>query len=143
MKKSIILIAILTLLFIIISCGTPVSEYEPKNQAEQELKALLIKFLDYRNKHDVDGLLSLIHSDAEVMQGHGENRYYATKKQSRETWPEMLESFPTVKFTAPPGFEAKGPASTVGVFTEKLPPRVFGYDGTANDPPHLMPSDSL
>lgn len=66
MKNAIILIAILTLLFTIISCGNPVSEYEPKNQAEQELKALLIKFLDYRNKHDVDGLILLFRSDAEV-----------------------------------------------------------------------------
>ena len=39
---------------------------KPYARAEQELKALLIKFLDYRNKHDVDGLILLFRSDAEV-----------------------------------------------------------------------------
>jgi len=101
MKKAIIHIVIFTLLFAFSSCGTPVSEYEAKNQAEQELKALLIEFLDYRNKHDVDGLLSLFRSDAEVIQGHGEDRYYATKTQARETWPEVLELYPKAKFTDP------------------------------------------
>lgn len=55
MKKAIIHIVTVTLLFTSISCGTPVSEYEPKNQAEKEIKTLLIEYQDFRNKHDLDG----------------------------------------------------------------------------------------
>jgi ketosteroid isomerase-like protein len=101
MKKGIIHIATLILLFTPISCGTPLSEYEPKNQAEQEIKSLLIEYLDCRNKHDLDGLLALFRDDAKVMQGHGGNRKHVTKKQARETYPELFESFPTMKITNP------------------------------------------
>jgi ketosteroid isomerase-like protein len=101
MKKTIIHIVTLTFLVTSISCGTPVSEYEPKNQAEREIKALLIEFQDRRNKHDLDGLLALFRGDAKVMQGTWRNRKYVTRKQARETWPELFESFPTVKITNP------------------------------------------
>jgi hypothetical protein len=79
MKKTIIHIVTLTFLFISISCGTPVSEYEPKNQAEQEIKALLIEFQDCRSKHDLDGLLVLFRGDAKVVQGTYGNREYVKK----------------------------------------------------------------
>ena len=98
MKKATIHIVALLFLVTSISCGTPVSEYEPKNQAEQEIKALLIEFLECRNKHDLDGLLALFHDDAKVIQGARIRRIVA-KKQSRETWPESFESNPTLKFT--------------------------------------------
>jgi ketosteroid isomerase-like protein len=104
MKKTIIHIVTVTFLFASTSCGTPVSEYEPKNQAEQEIKALLIEFLDCRNKHDLDGLLALFRDDAKIMQYKLQDRMnpkYATKKESRETWPELFKSNPTVKFTNP------------------------------------------
>lgn len=99
MKKATIHIVALLFLVTSISCGTPVSEYEPKNQAEQEIKALLIEFLECRNKHDLDGLLALFHDDAKVIQGTARNRRIVTKTQSRETWPESFESYPTLKFT--------------------------------------------
>lgn len=99
MKKTIIQIVTLAFLSTSISCGTPLSDYEPKNQAEQEIKVLLIEYLDCRNKHDVDGLLALFPADAKIMQGHGGNRKHVTKQQARETYPEMFESFPTMKIT--------------------------------------------
>jgi len=101
MKEAIIHIVTPTLLFTSISCGTPLSEYEPKNQAEQEIKALLIEYLDCRNKHDLDGLLAPFCGDAKVMQGTYGNRRYVTKKQARKTWPELFESFPRMKITNP------------------------------------------
>ena len=101
MKETIIHIVTLTFLFTFISCGTPVSEYEPKNQAEQEIKALLIEFQDCRNRHDLDGLLALFRGHAKVMQGTYGNREHVTKKQARETWPELFKSFPTVNITNP------------------------------------------
>jgi hypothetical protein len=101
MKKTIIHIVTLTFLFTSISCGTPVSEYEPKNQAEKEIKALLIEYQDCRNKHDIDGLLALHHGDAKIMQGYRGKYKYVTKKQARETYPEMFKSFPTINITNP------------------------------------------
>ncbi len=83
MKRAIIHIVTLTLLFTSISCGTPVSEYEPKNQAEKEIKTLLIEYQDFRNKHDLDGLLALFRGDAKIMQGYRGKYKYVTKKQAR------------------------------------------------------------
>jgi hypothetical protein len=101
MKKAIIHLVTFTFLFTSISCGTPVSEYEPKNQAEQEIKTVLIEYQDCRNKHDLDGLLALFRGNAKIMQGHGGKYKYVTKKQARETYPEMFKSFPTIKITNP------------------------------------------
>ena len=103
MKKGIPHILSLTFLLTFISCESqlPLSEYEPKNQAEQEIKALIIEFLDCRNKHDIDCLFAFFRSDAEVMHGHGANREHVTKKEARETWPELLQSFPTVEYYNP------------------------------------------
>jgi hypothetical protein len=97
MKKIIITMAFFIFLFISFSCGTPVSEYEPKNQAEKEIKALLIEYLNCRNKHDLDGLLALFHDDVKLKFALFSN--YVTKGQLREIFPDHFESFPTVEFT--------------------------------------------
>ena len=97
MKKIIITMAILIFLFIPFSCGTPVSEYEPKNQAEKEIKALLIEYLNCWNKQDLDGLLALFHDDAKLRFPDSSN--YITKRQSGEIYPDHFERYPTVEFS--------------------------------------------
>ena len=99
MKKIIITMAIFILLFISFSCGTPVSDYEPKNQAEKEIKTLLIEYLNCRNKQDLDGLLKLYHDYAKLRFPGSSN--YVTKGQSREIYPAHLEYCSTVEFTNP------------------------------------------
>lgn len=99
MKK--IIIPMVTFIFLLtsFSCGTPVSDYKPRNQAEKEIKALLIEYLNCRKKHDLDGLLALFHDDAKLKFGRLSN--YVTKGQSREIYPAHFESYPTVEFTNP------------------------------------------
>ena len=46
-------------------------------------------------------MFAFFRSDAEVMHGHGANREHVTKKEARETWPELLQSFPTVEYYNP------------------------------------------
>lgn len=98
MKIIIICMGAFIFLFTSFSCGTSVSDYEPKNQAEKEIKALLIDYLDCRNNHDFDRLCALFHDDAKVKLGR---RPYVTKSQLRETWSEDFESWPTVEITNP------------------------------------------
>ena len=101
MKEATIHTVTLAFLFTLISCGTPVSEYEPKNQAEQEIKTQIIKFVDCRNSHDLEGLLALFCGDAKVMQGGLRNSEYLTKEQSREAWPETFKQMPSLEFSDP------------------------------------------
>ena len=60
-------------------------------------------------------------------------------RAERDRFTFAVLAFPTVKFMAPPGLEMSGPAAAVGVLTEKLPPSVFGKDGTLNDPAPSYP----
>jgi hypothetical protein len=35
------------------ACGTPLNDYNPKNEKEKEIKIILVQFTEYRNNFDV------------------------------------------------------------------------------------------
>jgi hypothetical protein len=106
MKKAIMYGVTLIFLFTSLSCGTSsLSDYKPKNQEEQEIKSLLIKYMECRNRHDLDGMLALFHDDAKITIDEpgmvSLEQPSITKEQSRKAWAQLFESFPRIILTNP------------------------------------------
>ncbi|MBW2637011.1 MAG: nuclear transport factor 2 family protein [Deltaproteobacteria bacterium] len=106
MKKAIMYGVTLIFLFTSISCGpSSLSDYKPKNQAEQEIKSLRIEYMACRNRHDLEGVLALFHDDAKITIDEpgmvALKQPSITKEQSRKAWAQLFESFPRIIFTNP------------------------------------------
>ena len=57
-------VLVLLSVFIVSSCSdVPINEYQPKNQKETEIVALLKKFLEAKNQYDLDKYLSTLHEE--------------------------------------------------------------------------------
>ena len=48
------------LIFLLSACGTPLHDYNPKNEKEKEIKSLLVEFTKYRNNYDVNNMFSCL-----------------------------------------------------------------------------------
>lgn len=46
-------------------CDSPVAKYEPQNQDEREIIAVVIQYQDSRNHFDIEKLLSLLHNNGQ------------------------------------------------------------------------------
>ena len=71
MKRTISFSFLLTTLLIFISCGTPLTEYKPKNEDEKQIVDLLQKYTDSRNSLDIKGIRSTFHDDGIYYKGMG------------------------------------------------------------------------
>lgn len=68
MNRGIIMGIILSLFWLLSSCGsgTPLNEYQPQNQSEKELTHALLRHADARVAGDIKKILSGIHDDCQV-----------------------------------------------------------------------------
>jgi hypothetical protein len=57
---------VLFIFLLLISCGTPLDKYQPKNETEKELKEALLRHAKAREEGDVDKILSGLHKDCKV-----------------------------------------------------------------------------
>ena len=57
--------------FILCSCDTPMSEYEPINDNEKDIIETLDTYLEARNSNDVNKLSTLFDNDGEYIAGDG------------------------------------------------------------------------
>ena len=90
--KALINCFILAIFLLSISCDTPLTEYNPKNEDEKQIVDLLQKYADARNNEDVIGIQSLFHDNGIYLSGAGP-KY--TKSEIATTdpmwWSEMGE----------------------------------------------------
>lgn len=86
------------LIFILSACGTPIDDYNPKNEKEKEIKSLLVQFAEYRNNYDVNNMASCL-ADNCIINYYGGSltkaSFVARMKRSD------LESMGKFKFTDP------------------------------------------
>ena len=55
---------------VFIGCDT-LNDYKPRTAEEKEIKSTLVKYFEAWNNGDADGVLSLVHEDAQMMVGSG------------------------------------------------------------------------
>lgn len=97
--KSALLIGIIISTFVLLnSCDTPLNEYNPKNEDEKQISALLNTYLDARNSGDLVKLQSTFHDDGVYIGGRGGQ---FTKTQIAETKPEFWVSDGEVQLLNP------------------------------------------
>jgi len=77
-----------------LGCDT-LNDYKPKTTDEELIKATLVNYFEAWNKNNADGVLSLVHEDAQMMVGSG--RAILSKKQFSERLSERFKYAP--KFT--------------------------------------------
>ena len=71
MKRAIHVNSVLALILMFISCDTPLSEYNPKNDDEKQIVVLLQRYTDARNDEDVIGIQSTFHDKGIYLSGAG------------------------------------------------------------------------
>ena len=71
MKRLLYLGFAVIVMLIFNSCDTPLSKYEPKNDEERNIIALLNTYLNSRNNGDINTLTSLFHDNGMYIAGNG------------------------------------------------------------------------
>jgi hypothetical protein len=54
------------------ACGTPLNDYNPKNEKEKEIKIILVQFTEYRNNFDVKNMAKYL-ADNCIISYYGKN----------------------------------------------------------------------
>ena len=62
------------ILFFVVSafffgCASTLKDYKPKSSEEEAIKMILLAYETAWNKHDQQGVLTLLHKDAQLMTG--------------------------------------------------------------------------
>jgi len=101
MKLSSILAALFLIsLASLIGCDSgSFHDYKAKTTDEEEIKITLTKYFEAWNNKDADGVLSLIHEDAQMMVGA--ERSVLSKKQFTDRLPERFKNSPKFKEGSP------------------------------------------
>ena len=66
MKRAIVINFVLSVFLILTSCGTPLEQYQPKNETEKELTEALLRHADARISGDADKILAGFHENCQV-----------------------------------------------------------------------------
>lgn len=88
MKRALFIIFTALQLFLIYSCGTPIEEYQAKNNDEKGIVDLLIRYTEAINTGNTEQILNLFHENGEYVTGRG-NVILSREKMSKrkpEDW---------------------------------------------------------
>ena len=88
MKRFIYISLILALFLVFNSCDTPLSKYEPKNDEEKNIVALLNTYCDARNRGDIVTLHSLFDDKGQYISARGA---ILTKKRDCRKRTQLVE----------------------------------------------------
>ena len=66
MKRVILINFVLSVFLIFISCGTPLEQYQPKNETEKELTEAMLRHVEARISGDADKILAGFHDNCQV-----------------------------------------------------------------------------
>jgi hypothetical protein len=86
MKRTLLFLIIISVYFLFNSCDTPINEYQSKNEDEQEIVDLLLRYTDAVNKGDTEKILTLFQDDGEFVTGRG--RVSLAKEKMSKRKPE-------------------------------------------------------
>jgi hypothetical protein len=96
MKRYFFSFFIILSIAIIGSCGTPIEEYQAKNNDEKEIIDVLIKFTEVVNLGDTEEVLKLFHEKGEYVTGRGRvsiPRYELAKRKPEDWLDDGLRKF--------------------------------------------------
>jgi hypothetical protein len=80
-------------------CASTLKDYKPKSSEEEAIKMSLLAFESAWNKHDRQGVLILLHENAQLMTGR--EKSMVSKKEYVSMLPKRMTDFPTTKLYEP------------------------------------------
>ena len=97
MKRIFLHELFLVFIFLMTACGTPLEEYQAKNEQEKEIKNLLVEFAKASNDFDTVKVASLLTDDCKIdLKGHAP---LASKSEYLSSWKDSyLEEMGKCKF---------------------------------------------
>lgn len=98
MKAYVVAGIIIATFVMLISCDTPLNEYQPKSEDEKQISALLNAFIEARNSGDLTRLQSTFHDDGLYISNQG---IRVPKAQIAGTQPEWWIDHGTVRLLNP------------------------------------------
>jgi len=116
-KKLLPMIALVSFLVFLFGCAATLKEYKPKSSEEEAIKMSLLAFESAWNKHDQQGVLNLLHENAQLMTGR--EKSLLSKKEYVSILPKRMTDFPTTKLYEP----------TISVAGDKASVKILVYMG--------------
>lgn len=93
------MILVFFVLLFFFGCASNLKDYKPKNVDEEAIKMILVTLESAWNKHDPQGVLPLLHKDAQLMTGM--ERRIVSKKEYAVILLERMADVLTIKFYRP------------------------------------------
>jgi len=87
-------------MILVSGCGSSLSEFEPRNEAEAGIKRLFIILDGAIRNRDAEGIATLLHPDAKVMIWEGK-RKTISRARYLKMLPQRLAKAPVATFSAP------------------------------------------
>jgi len=79
--------------------ASTLKDYKPKSAEEEAIKMVLLAFESVWKKHDLQGVLTLLHENAQLM--IGPERRIVSKEEYSVYLPTRMENFPHTKLCEP------------------------------------------
>jgi hypothetical protein len=98
-KKLLSMILLISVSVFFFGCASTLKDYKPKSSEEEAIKIILVAYESAWNKHDQQGVLTLLHENAQVMTGR--EKSIVSKKEYAVILPRRMTDFPTTKLYEP------------------------------------------
>jgi hypothetical protein len=98
-KKLLPMILLVSFSVFLFGCAATLKDYKPKSSEEEAIKMSLLAFESAWNKHDRQGVLILLHENAQLMTGR--EKSMVSKKEYVSMLPKRMTDFPTTKLYEP------------------------------------------
>jgi hypothetical protein len=98
-KKLLPMILLVSFSVFLFGCAATLKDYKPKSSEEEAIKMSLLAYESAWNKHDRQGVLILLHENAQLMTGM--EKSMVSKKEYVSMLPNRMTVFPTAKLYEP------------------------------------------
>jgi hypothetical protein len=98
-KKLLPMILFFFVSFFFFGCASTLKDYKPKSSEEEAIKMTLVAFESAWNKHDQQGVLALLHENAQLMTERGKS--IVSKKEFAVLLPRGMTEFSPTELYEP------------------------------------------
>jgi hypothetical protein len=98
-KKLLPMILFVSFLVFLFGCAATLKDYKPKSSEEEAIKTSLLAYESAWNKYDQQGVLTLLHEDAQLM--IGSEKSMVSKKEFAVILPRAMPDFSPAELYEP------------------------------------------
>jgi hypothetical protein len=100
MNKRLRVMALVFLISIMLfGCAATLKDYKPKSLEEEAIKVVLVGFENAWNRHDLQGVLAVLHEKGKFMTGR--EKKIVSKKEYADILPSRMLELPTMTIGTP------------------------------------------